>query len=80
MGDRPQEALGGSLLAQTTEDTDPGNVHSTQQATYASVPGTGADNGHEIAAAPSPATQGQGGGRRRGGGSTGTSVTPAARG
>jgi hypothetical protein len=38
MGDRPQEALGGALLPQAAEDADPGNVHSTQQATYARVP------------------------------------------
>ena len=38
MGDRPQEALGGLLRPQAAEDTDPGDVNSTQQATYARVP------------------------------------------
>jgi len=49
MGDRPQEALGGSLLARAAEDADPGDVHSTQQATYARVP----------APAPTTATKSQ---------------------
>ena len=49
MGDRPQEALGGSLLTRAAEDADPGDVHSTQQATYARVP----------APAPTTATKSQ---------------------
>jgi hypothetical protein len=38
MGDRPQEALGGSLIDQEAEDADPGAAHYTQQATHAIVP------------------------------------------
>jgi hypothetical protein len=36
MGDRPQEALGGSLATQTVEGADLGSAH-TQQATQAGV-------------------------------------------
>ena len=37
-GDRPQEALGGSLIAQAAEDAGPGAARYTQQATHANVP------------------------------------------